>query len=65
MDIGAFSACRAVRKEIAELDEVAESLGVCSDGGTGCVGRFRTVLIYAALTKRPKKQRSAIVYRRK
>jgi hypothetical protein len=24
-----------------ELDEVAESLDVCSDGGTGCVRPFR------------------------
>jgi len=30
-----------------ELDEVAESLGVCLDGGTGCVERSSKVLIYA------------------
>ena len=30
-----------------ELDEVAESLGVCLDGGTGCVGRSSKILIYA------------------
>jgi hypothetical protein len=45
-----------------ELDEEAESLGVCLDGENGCVGRFCKVLIYAGLTKRPKKQRTVIVY---